>query len=208
VKDHFPPSALKSLQESMSGNRFTHSKNVFETALHIGRAWSQFDIDLDALAWASLFHDCAKEVSKEDRKKWLAKEKIAYGLELIEQKKLIHAPLGAHILQVRYGIQDPDVLMAVAYHPTGHPDLSVMGWIVYAADYLEPGRSFLENREHIFDTICDNPLDGLREITQLRIKMVKAKGKSVHPLALKVQKYLQNSAEKLFFGAPTASLSP
>jgi 2-amino-4-hydroxy-6-hydroxymethyldihydropteridine diphosphokinase len=40
----------------------------------------------------------------------------------------------------REGVDDDELLRALAYHTLGHPELGRTGWALYAADFLEPGR--------------------------------------------------------------------
>lgn len=52
---------------------------------------------------------------------------------------LLHGPAAARLLR-REGVADEELLRAVAFHTTGHPDLDAMGRLLYLADYLEPKR--------------------------------------------------------------------
>ena len=52
---------------------------------------------------------------------------------------MLHGPAAAELLR-REGVEDQGLLLAVAYHTLGHPDLGRVGFALYAADYLEPGR--------------------------------------------------------------------
>ena len=54
---------------------------------------------------------------------------------------LLHGPAAAALLR-REGVTDEGLLSAVGYHTLGHPDLDRMGRALYAADFLEPGRTF------------------------------------------------------------------
>ncbi|MBD3266933.1 HD domain-containing protein [bacterium] len=187
------PSVIESLQATLSDKRFQHSQNVLATAMKIAEAWDEYSIDRTCLSWAALFHDCGKELNIAEQTRLLNQGELPYGNELIEQPKLTHAPLGAKILYTRYGIDSPDVLMAVAYHPTGHPGLNPIGWIVYAADYLEPGRVYFEQREAVLQTVCESPIQGLQDVTELKIQAVLQKGKNVHPITSKVKHYLEKT---------------
>ncbi len=56
-------------------------------------------------------------------------------------RKLLHGPAAAARLR-ELGMEDDEVLTAIAYHTVGHPDLSLIGRLLYLADFLEPGRRF------------------------------------------------------------------
>ena len=187
-----PSSAVKELKDNLSIKRYNHSVGVMETAFLLADSWENYSIDRTDLAWASLFHDCGKEIPKADRARICSKNSFSHGKELIDTTKLNHAPIGAKLLHDNYGIKNKDVLMAVAYHPTGHPELSPIGWIIYISDYLEPGRTSMENREEYLQKACDDPLQGLKIVTEIRIKTVRKKNKPIHPMANKFKKYLDN----------------
>ncbi len=185
-----PSSAVKELKDNLSTKRYNHSVGVMETAFVLADSWKNYSIDRTDLAWASLFHDCGKEIPKDDRARICSKNSLSLGKELIDITKLNHAPIGAKLLHDNYGIKNKDILMAVAYHPTGHPDLSPIGWIVYIADYLEPGRTNMENREKALQKACKNPLQGLKIVTELRMKTVLQNNKPFHPMAIRFKKYI------------------
>lgn len=56
-------------------------------------------------------------------------------------RKLLHGPAAAARLR-ELGMEDEDVLGAVAFHTVGHPGLTLIGRLLYLADFLEPGRRF------------------------------------------------------------------
>lgn len=190
--DLIPSSKVKELKKSLSKKRFIHSTGVLETSLLFADSWNALSIDRESLAWAALFHDCAKELPKEERNRLAQENSFQWGKELLDHNKLNHAPLSAKLLHERHGIENQDILMAIAYHPTGHPDLTPIGWAVYIADYLEPNRNYFPEREEWLKKACQNPLDGLRLISDLRIRVVKEKNIPIHPLAIDFDNYLKN----------------
>jgi len=54
---------------------------------------------------------------------------------------LLHGPAAARLLR-EAGVRDEPLLLAVAYHTLGHPELDDLGRATYCADFLDPGRSF------------------------------------------------------------------
>lgn len=63
-------------------------------------------------------------------------------------RHLLHGPACAHRL-LGEGVRDEALLLAIAYHTTGHPDLDVMGEHLYLADFLDPGRDFLHEERRL-----------------------------------------------------------
>jgi predicted HD superfamily hydrolase involved in NAD metabolism len=57
---------------------------------------------------------------------------------------VLHAPLGAALAREEFGIDDAEILSAIAKHTTGAAEMTPLDCIVYLADSLEPGREFPE----------------------------------------------------------------
>ena len=55
---------------------------------------------------------------------------------------LLHAQAAAAWAPTATGEADPEVLLAVRHHPTGHPDWGAVGRALYVADFCEPTRAF------------------------------------------------------------------
>lgn len=53
---------------------------------------------------------------------------------------LLHAPVGAVVARDTFGVQDEQILQAIANHTLGSPDMDDISCVVYLADTLEPGR--------------------------------------------------------------------
>lgn len=127
------------LSKKLSKNRYEHTLGVCETAIALAK---RFGEDEDKAYLAALLHDCAKYMS--------AKEHIEYannfGIKLSEEELLclpvIHAPIGAEIARIEYGVEDEDVLGAIRYHTVAKEDMSVLQKIIYTADMIEPSRKF------------------------------------------------------------------
>lgn len=189
-----PDEAVANLRSILTPPRFEHSVRVMETSFQLFDAWDLPDEKRENMAWASLFHDCAKENPDRKMKEWLEKGTAMYGMELLDTPGLVHATVGTIILQLEYGIQDQEVLSAVAYHSTGHPIQTPVGWIVYIADILEPGRTFIEGREEFLQLALETPLEGLRQVTDLRHQISTGKGREVHPVSLRFKEYIDSVA--------------
>lgn len=208
--DLLPANAVDELQSMLSKKRYQHCQRVLETAYEISEGWQDYRIDEQELAWAGLFHDCAKELKPDEQQALMQEGAIPHGEELLSSPALAHGPLGALMLQAKWGIESKDVLMAVAHHSTGHPEMAPIGWSIYLADYLEPGRPFLENREMLIQEARNYPLHSLRRISEMRIHRFQKKGKKMHPLAYKVDRYLNSidQVEVLFAASAKHEAGP
>ncbi len=116
------------LQNRLSPSRYAHSIGVMEEAMRIGR---KIGVPEDKCAWAGLLHDGAREFTKAQYA-WL-------GLEG-DNGALLHAKASEILAATRYGVEDPDILEAIACHTTGKPGMGTLAQILFVADYTEAGR--------------------------------------------------------------------
>lgn len=94
---------------------------------------------------------------------------------------ILHGPAVAERLRIA-GVEDGELLTAVAHHTVGDPRFGRLGCALYAADFLEPGRAFLpdwraERRARMpsdFDTV-------VREIAGARIRNLVDRGSVILP---------------------------
>jgi len=94
---------------------------------------------------------------------------------------LLHGPAAATRLR-REGVVDEELLGAVAFHTLGDPGLGPLGRALYAADCLEPVRTYhVEGRAQLCGRAAAE-LDAVtREVARLRIAHLLRKGLPLHP---------------------------
>lgn len=127
------------LKNRLSVKRYTHSIGVANTAARLA---GMFNGDIERAYLAGLMHDYARELTEEELLELTAKHNLSTdGVELM-QTSLLHGPVGAWLLEQEGLITDQQVLNAIRWHTTGHPDMDQLARIVYISDYIEPGRNF------------------------------------------------------------------
>ncbi len=100
-------------------------------------SWAR-DLDLaesDTARWraAGFLHDVLRD-AEPDRLRASAPPDFAQ-----LSGPLLHGPVAAERLRGE-GVADDELLLAVAYHTIGHPEMKLLGLSLFAADFLEPGR--------------------------------------------------------------------
>lgn len=108
-----------------------------------------YDGDPDKAMAAGLLHDCAKDLTKEERSALCERYDIRVTDERKQNPELLHAPLGAAIAEDKFGVTDRQILDAVTYHTTGRPAMGLLEKIIYVADFIEPGRRHIEGMDEI-----------------------------------------------------------
>jgi len=95
--------------------------------------------------------------------------------------RVLHGPAAAQRL-IEAGVDDEELLQAVACHTIGDPALGRLGRMLYAADFLEPGRAFLPQWRADLRARMPGELDGvLREIVRARVQHLLDRSKPVRP---------------------------
>jgi len=94
---------------------------------------------------------------------------------------LLHGPAAAERLRIE-GVDDGELLLAVSAHTVGDARFARLGRALYAADFLEPGRSFLpERRAELRERMPADLDDVVLEIVRARIGNLLARGETVQP---------------------------
>lgn len=146
---------IERLKNDLNPQRLDHSIRVMETSEKLA---ALYGVDLDQARLAGLLHDCAKYDSEEKILQEVGDFGIILDSDTRENKKLIHADLGAYRAKYVYGVQNQTVLDAIKYHTIGRKNMSDLDKIVYLADMIEPKRNFPgvdEIRERAFKDLDD-----------------------------------------------------
>lgn len=130
--------AILCVKQHLPEKRFKHTLRVAKEAVQLANRYkvNQYKAEL-----AAIFHDYAKYRSLHEMKRWILDSPLPKDL-LQYHHELWHGPVGAILVEKKYGITDPDVLSAIRYHTTGRAYMSMLDLIIYVADYIEPGRNF------------------------------------------------------------------
>jgi len=141
----------QAMKERLPEKRYLHTLGVAHTAACLAMCYG---CDVEQAMIAGLLHDCAKYLPDEEQ----IRECEHYGLIISEYERqapyLLHGKLGAQYAREYYNIEDNEILSAIYYHTVGRPGMTLLEQIVFAADYMEPGRRMIpglpEIREMVF----------------------------------------------------------
>jgi len=98
--------------------------------------------------------------------------------------KVLHGPGVARRLRDE-GVEDGELLHAVSYHTLGSAGFGTLGFALYAADFLEPGRRIREEWTAALRERAPVDLDEVvREILSARIGYLLERGRPLHPETL------------------------
>lgn len=131
--------AMSIISARLSRHRCQHSLEVAGMAKQMAE---QYGEDQSRAYLTGLLHDYGKGISGGELIK-IAEENQLITDEVYRQvPDLLHAPVGALLLEKDLGITDDAILQAVRHHTLGAVNMTSLDKIIYLADMIEPGRDF------------------------------------------------------------------
>ncbi|MBD1372873.1 bis(5'-nucleosyl)-tetraphosphatase (symmetrical) YqeK [Hazenella sp. IB182357] len=168
-------------------SRWEHTLRVLDTAIDLIQ---DRQIDLLSIQVAAVLHDFCKFWPDEELKKWISKYELPREL-LHYHKEIWHAPVGAEVARIKWGITDEAILNAIRYHTTGRPEMTEIEKIIFVADYIEPGRKFPDVEE--VRKTAETHLDGaVAQSLRNTISFLESRNQMVYPLTLQAYGYYKH----------------
>lgn len=126
----------KDLKDILSEKRYTHSVGVMEMAAKLAEIYGA---DVETAKLAGILHDIAKEMSSEEKLKYVKENNIIINEVERINTPILHGKIGADIAKKKYGINE-QVQRAIEYHTTTNPNMDLISKIVYVSDKIELNR--------------------------------------------------------------------
>ena len=125
------------LRRVLTKKRYQHSLGVAKMAKKIAKAYGA---DPVKAYYAGLVHDIAKCLSAEEMNRMI--RMCGLSESYWNDPALAHSKVGVCILRDEFGVDDPDILMAVSSHTTGRYGMTLSEEILYVADAIEENRKY------------------------------------------------------------------
>jgi nicotinate-nucleotide adenylyltransferase len=129
-------SIRKYLKQNLSPKRRRHSEETGRVAADLCMT---YNMPPEKGMIAGLSHDISRELSRSDL---VFAASVLYSPAdwELDNWVLLHGKAGAATVRQEFGIEDEEILEAIALHTTGAPGMGDLAKIVYIADYIEPNR--------------------------------------------------------------------
>lgn len=181
-------------QELAQEYRYAHTLRVARCAERLAVVHGE---DAHKARVAGLYHDLARLYSAER----LLEECRARAMPIDDFERanpiVLHARLGAELARESYGVEDEAILSAIRKHTVAAAHMSRLDVIVYLADALEPGRTYVERAGYAQLALRD--LDAaMRAVLGSTIAYLRGRRLEIAP---------QTQAAAEVFGLPPASVS-
>jgi len=189
------PGLREFVRRQLSPERFGHCERTEETArrlcVHFGLSGAGDGCENSAVfccCVAGLCHDMARELPEDEILSYAEKYSPLTEWEA-QSPVLAHGKAAAWILSDRFGIDSPQVLEAVRTHTVAEPGMSMPGKAVFIADFIEPGRRYIE--KDFLARFGYLSMDGMMLLVLERtLRYLKDKGRAVASPSLRLYKEL------------------
>lgn len=179
----------KNIEKVQTAKRLEHTMGVEYTAACLAM---KYGVSLTDARVAGLLHDCAKCMTDEELLK--ACKKYHYDPSAFEKRNpfILHGRVGAFLAKSEYGIEQEDILNAIAFHTTGRRNMSVLEKIIFIADYIEPGRNKAAHLEEIRKLAFEDLDAALIRILEDTLVYLKNSEGEIDPMTEITWKYYTN----------------
>ncbi len=160
---------------SVSEERYKHSVRVAQTC---ARLCERFGLNPQVGFFAGIAHDMCK--SMDDKMLLGIASRDGNPILKIENSKpaLLHGRAAAVLLSEDWGVEDRDILEAVANHTFGKAGMGDLAKLLYVADKIEPGRE--QVTEEYTKRLMAMTIDGMTAaVVGESMEYLKGKGKKV-----------------------------
>lgn len=160
----------KYIDRYFTEERKRHTYGVAETAKILAK---QYGADEQKSEIAALFHDMYRGMALETLNCFV--KDFNLGSQYQNNANLAHAKIAAYVMERDYNIEDEDIVNAVKFHTTGRAGMSILEKIIFLADAIEPGRTYL-GVEQIRQTALENLDEACLMVLEKTIEYVGKKG--------------------------------
>lgn len=179
------------LRARLEPRRFCHVMGVETMALLLAE---KAGIPREKVCAAALLHDMCKEIKDGELAEVLrGARRFRPSDEDWHHPNIWHGIAAAESAPELFGLEDVEVLEAVAWHTTGNAPMGRVGLLLYVADYIEPTRNFA-GVEALRRELMELPLvQAARSTANRKIEQISRKGKAIHSRTRRMAEWLGNA---------------
>lgn len=108
---------------------------------------------------------------------------------------LLHADVSAIVARDVFGVEDEEVLQAIANHTLGRPGMSLLCSIVFLADSLEPGRGDSPELQALLQISRQNINQAVCQTSDYTLKFLLETSCLIHPRAIATRNWFGGKVE-------------
>ncbi|GAA6621872.1 bis(5'-nucleosyl)-tetraphosphatase (symmetrical) YqeK [Scytonema sp. NUACC26] len=142
---------------------------------------AQHNLDEEKAATAGLMYDLAKYYKPQKLLQMARAEGLDIDEVMAEDPHLLHADVSAILARDIFGVNDEEVLQAIANHTLGRPGMSQLSCIVFLSDSLEPGRGNTSELQALRKISVDNIARAVWLTCDYTLKVLLESSCLIHP---------------------------
>jgi predicted HD superfamily hydrolase involved in NAD metabolism len=173
------------IKNRLSEKRYYHSVSVMERSRELAL---KFGADIEVSAKIGIAHDVAKEMSEEEKLKYVEENNIEIDDTERENTGLLHAKIGKDIAIKKFGFNE-SMGKAIENHTTGNKDMDIYSKILFIADRTSKDRNF-EDLEYLNELVNKGIDEAVLYILDKKIKLQIQKRASIHINGIIARNYL------------------
>lgn len=127
------------VKERLSEKRFYHSQCVADSCAALAE---KYGADVEKARLAGILHDVMKEAPLEEQLQLIETSGILFTEAERRNTKLWHAVSGAAYVRLVLGVEDREILDAIACHTGGKAGMTVFEKVLFVADYISADRDY------------------------------------------------------------------
>ena len=163
------------IKNRLSEKRYYHSICVMERSRELA---IKFGADVEVAEKIGIAHDVAKEMTEEEKLKYVKENNIEIDDTEKENTGLLHAKIGKDISIKEFGFNE-SMGQAIANHTTGNKDMDIYSKILFIADRTSKDRKF-EDLEYLNQLVDKGIDEAVLYILDKKIKLQIEKRASIH----------------------------
>ena len=177
---------LSWLQAQVPSSRLAHCLRVEAMAIDLAK---HHGLNPSDAAQAGLMHDLAKYF-KSDLLLSLACQ-AGLPIDPVDEANphLLHADVSALVAQQEFGVDNPEVLDAIANHTLGHPAMAPLSCVIFLADSLEPNRGQAEHLKHLRSLCYQDLASAVHQTCDATLARLIERGSPIHPRAVSTRNW-------------------
>jgi predicted HD superfamily hydrolase involved in NAD metabolism len=172
---------LSWLSDNVPESRIKHILRVEQMSIALA---VQHALDVNKAAQAGLMHDLAKYFKPSKLLEMVRREGLV--LDSVDEANphLLHANGSAIVARDEFGVEDREILEAIADHTLGRPGMGAISCVVFLADSLEPGRGDTPELNLLRQTSQQNLQQAVWMTCDYSLKYLLESRRLIHPRAI------------------------
>lgn len=173
------------IKKKLSEKRYYHSKCVMERSKELAE---RYGADIEIAQKIGIAHDVAKEMSEEEKLKYVKENNIEIDDTERKNTSLLHAKIGKDIAIKKFGFSE-NMGQAIANHTTGNKNMDIYSKILFIADRSSEDRNF-EDLNYLNELIDKNIDEAVLYILDKKIDLQIKKRASIHVNGIIARNYI------------------